>query len=120
MKIFLVQEVLQQHAGPHQAHAVAVHPLQEIPPRLIDKGDPRQVHREGPVRMARLGGVPAMFSLTDPRPGEPPFELDAEGASSLMDGHLEHWSHLLSHHRTPMRAVTSVTGVAQRFLQKRT
>ena len=84
----MVPEVLQQQAGPNQAHAVAVHPLQEIASRVIDEGEPRQVHREGPVRMARLGGVPAMFSLTDPCPGEPPFELQAEWLNGVMEGNL--------------------------------
>jgi hypothetical protein len=57
----VVQDVLQHQAGPHQAHTVAVHQLQEILPGLIDEGDRRQVNRERPVRMARLGGVPAVF-----------------------------------------------------------
>jgi hypothetical protein len=52
---------LQHQVGRHEAHAVAVHPLQEISPRLIDEGNADQVYRDCPVRMARFGGVPAVF-----------------------------------------------------------
>jgi hypothetical protein len=37
----VVHEVLQQQAGPYQAHDVVVHPPQEIPPHVIDGGAPR-------------------------------------------------------------------------------
>jgi len=42
---------LATQAGRHQAHAVAVHQLQEIPSRLIHEGDARQVHRACPLRV---------------------------------------------------------------------
>jgi hypothetical protein len=80
----VVQEVLPHQVGRHQAHAVAVHQLQEIPPRLIDEGNAGQVYRECPVRMARLGSAPAVFSLRDPYPGEPAFELQAALASGVV------------------------------------
>jgi hypothetical protein len=96
----VVQDVLQHQAGPHQAHAVAVHQQQEIPARLIDEGDTCQINRECLVRVARLGGAPAVFYLTDPRPGESAFEIYAEGSSGLMDGNLQHLFHRLSRHRT--------------------
>jgi hypothetical protein len=42
----VVYEVLPHQAGRREAHAVAVHQLQEIPPSLIDEGYARQVKRE--------------------------------------------------------------------------
>jgi hypothetical protein len=80
----VVQDVLHYQAGTHQAHAVAVHQLQEISPSLIDESDARQVNRASPIRVVRLGGVPAVFQLTDPCPGEPTFELQAEWAIGIM------------------------------------
>jgi hypothetical protein len=52
---------LLHQAGRHEAHAVAVHQLQEIPPGLIDEGDARQINRELLVRVARPGSIPAVF-----------------------------------------------------------
>src|SRR5262249_13937362 len=42
----VLYEVLPHQAGRHEAHTVAVHQLQEIPPSLIDEGHARQVNRE--------------------------------------------------------------------------
>src|SRR5215831_20958626 len=86
----VLYEVLPHQAGRHEAHTVAVHQLQEIPPGLIDEGHARQVNHEWSVWVARLGGEPTLFYLTDPRPGEPAFECYAQVASSVMDGNLEH------------------------------
>jgi hypothetical protein len=43
------------------AHTVTGHQLQEILPSLIDDGHACQVNREWPVRLVRLGSVPAPF-----------------------------------------------------------
>src|SRR5262249_11861414 len=95
----VVQDVLQHQAGRHQAHAVAVHQLQEIPSRMIDEGDARQINRACPLRVVPFGHAPAVFQLADPHPSEPPFKLQAECALSIMYGNLQHWFHLLSRHR---------------------
>src|SRR5262245_58666284 len=81
----LVYDGFSQAVGGNELGPLAVQGRQAGLARGVDEGHSRQVHAEDRFAPTGQGALPAPFQLPQPRPRQPPFELEGEGPRTVVD-----------------------------------